>query len=196
MTIVLRDPSSVPLDHKVAEPVCHSDNSVAGPPMLLWQQCCGALLVSPCPSTIFGACNSRMQRTLQFKIWTKSCPKPLELAIIQGRAHHAMCTCWVLVCTHMCCHLPPQTVTSKHWRRIYTEEKAKVVAAAWGYNIYLIPCRTRMIWKNEFHQDERRKGWIHPFLQLVLGQNSYSVAGNGINSVPQIAATTSAFSFV
>ena len=136
-------PFSVPLDHNVAEPVCHSDNSVAGPPMLLWQQCCVALLVSPCPSTIFGACNSWMQRTLQFKIWTKSCPKPLELAIIQGRAHHAMCTCWVLVCTHMFCHLPPQTVTSKHWRRIYTEEKAKVVAAAWGYNIYLIPCRTR-----------------------------------------------------
>ena len=60
------------------------------------------------------------------------------------------------------------------WRRIYTEDKAKVVAAVWG--IYFIQflaalavlppdnmkkrmSRTRMIWRQE---------WIHPVLQIIV----------------------------
>ena len=68
-------------------------------------------------------------------------------------------------------------------RRIYTEEKAKVVGAVWGTEfIQLLAVLyqddmkkrinfTRMIWS---------KGWIHPILQIVLVQNSYP-ARNWIN---------------
>ena len=40
---------------------------------------------------------------------------------------------------------------------------------------------TRTIW---------RTGWIHPFLQIILVQNSYSEARNLINTICQTAATT------
>ena len=97
-------------------------------------------------------------------------------------------------------------------RRIYTEEKAKVVAAVRGteFNQFLFA-------QAILHQDDLNNrinssfssyhpGAIHPFLLIILVQNilffisswwkTPSAASNWINSVPQIAATTFAFSSV
>ena len=49
-----------------------------------------------------------------------------------------------------------------HRRRIYTEEKAKVVAAAWGTALFKFLAAIAIL-----HQDANQ-----PILQLVLVQNS------------------------
>ena len=110
------------------------------------------------------------------------------------------------------CHRNICTGQSCMGRRIYTEEKAKVVAAVRGteFNQFLFAPAI-------LHQDDLNNrinssfssyhpGAIHPFLLIILVQNilffisswwkTPSAASNWINSVPQIAATTFAFSSV
>ena len=93
-------------------------------------------------------------------------------------------------------------VTDKHRRRIKTEEKAKVLAAVWGQNLFNSLPRELFcagtILKNRMNSSftSNHPGAIHPILQIVLVQNSYSTARNLINSVPHTAATTFAFSSV
>ena len=80
-----------------------------------------------------------------------------------------------------------------HRRRMYTEEKAKVVAAAWGAELLKFLAALAML-----HQDD----WMNRMkcTIILLFQSSWSkIAIRGkelINSVPQAAATTFAFSSV
>ena len=66
----------------------------------------------------------------------------------------------------------------EHRRRIYTEEKAKVVAAVWGTEFIQFLAALAVL-----HQDDKKKrmkctrikwkkGWIHRILQIVLVSNS------------------------
>ena len=74
-----------------------------------------------------------------------------------------------------------------HRRRIYTEEKEKVVAAVWAERIYQIPCRAIYFATWQFEE------WIYPFLHIILVQiilffisswcKAASTARNWINSV-------------
>ena len=59
-------------------------------------------------------------------------------------------------------------------RRIYTEEKEKVVAAVWGTELIQFIAALAIL-----YQDDpllQRPGAIHAILQIVLVQNSYSHA--------------------
>ena len=59
-----------------------------------------------------------------------------------------------------------------HRRTVNTDEKTKVVAAVWGGRIYSIPYCASSFAQDELHQDYMEKGLIHPFLKIVLVQNS------------------------
>ena len=92
---------------------------------------------------------------------------------------------------------PPVVFISGHWRRVNTEEKAKVVAAVWGaHNLSnSLPCKlfcTRTILKNminsSFSSNHPRA--IHHILQIIL------CGKECLNSAPQTAAMTFTFSYV
>ena len=89
---------------------------------------------------------------------------------------------------------------SPHGRMIKTEEKAKVVAAVWGRNIFnSLPHYLFCLW--QFW----RLGWFHPFLSnhpgaihilyvvQIAQYKTASEARNWINSSPQTETTTVAF---
>ena len=69
-----------------------------------------------------------------------------------------------------------------HRRRIYTEEKAKVVAAAWATALFKFLAAIAIL-----HRDD---------LKNRMSCKIASVARISINSVPQAAVTTFAFSSV
>ena len=103
-----------------------------------------------------------------------------------------------------------QSDTGNHRRRIYTEEKANVVATVWGTKFIQFLALLAIL-----HQDDLKNrmnssfssylpGAIHPFLRIILVQfilffkSSWckiaSRAGNWIIFVAQTATTTFAFS--
>ena len=53
--------------------------------------------------------------------------------------------------------------------------------------VELLPVATVLYYNHDCrHQDDMKKiGWIHPFLHIILEQNSYSAAKNWISSFPQ-----------
>ena len=80
-----------------------------------------------------------------------------------------------------------------HRRRIYKEEKAKVVVAFCRTN-YFAPGRVEE--EADLHPSlQLALVKNQPILEIVLLQNSLRGRGGG-NSVPQEAATTFAFSYV
>ena len=64
-----------------------------------------------------------------------------------------------------------RTFFNRHRRRVYTEEKAKVVAAVWGTELLQLLATLAVLHQNENDMKKRmsctrmmwRTGWIHPF---------------------------------
>ena len=87
----------------------------------------------------------------------------------------------------------------EHRRRIQTEETAKAVSAVWGTEVIQFLAELAIFHQENFEQQDElilfftvyHPGSIHPNLQIVLAWQK-----TWINSVPQTAATTFAFSSV
>ena len=79
---------------------------------------------------------------------------------------------------HLLVHCVQTEESLLHRKRIYSEEKAKVVAAVWGKNLFNSLTRklfcTGIILKNRMNSyfSSNHPGAFHPILQFVLLQNS------------------------
>ena len=92
----------------------------------------------------------------------------------------------------VCVYLVYSTVLVPHRRRIYTEEKAKVVTffGGVGENLFNSHAALAILTHNDMKKRInstrmiRRKEWIHHILQIIQCKIA-SVARNWINSAPQ-----------